>query len=273
MPLQILGENTRIGKYNPDLAEQVTKQIEQEEQQAKLETKRKPQETEKEIEPVTIPLNQDAQVVEGFIYVPSTDLYVRKEIAFAGNNWYDCHRKLDEIRERMQTIPEFIEFIKYLRANPQGVKDARPDEIDLILYNILEPTIIERGEWLDAKFYTKDNKIEIGYNYEVLKNQMVKPRNLEPLEDCLINVVNANIDLDRFLNNHTNQGMPKFHLSPTKKLRYSAPSDQTDKDTAAAFYNTIFSANFCCDYNPNTELPGLGVRPALKIRPSIQIKK
>ena len=51
---------------------------------------------------------------ENFIYVPSIDLYVAKERSHLGLNWHDAHKKLHEEGLLMPTIPQFLEFIKYL---------------------------------------------------------------------------------------------------------------------------------------------------------------
>jgi len=65
--------------------------------------------------------NQEkAPPLEGFIYVPSTKLYFAKERTLLNHNWYDTHKKLHEQNLRMPTIPQFVEFLKYLRAKTEN---------------------------------------------------------------------------------------------------------------------------------------------------------
>ena len=212
---QILGENTIPTKYNPNLAEQVTRQIEQEEKQALIETK---------INPITNPINYDAPLEEGFVYVPSINRYLGKHTRFKNSDWYHCHRQLQQESLRMPTIPEFIEFVKYLKANPQGVKDATSEEIKLIQEDILKPKDDYIGEWLDARFtLDKNNQDYIGYHH-IMKDGLLIPDNKEPLEDCLMQ--DQRIDLDSWLNNHTKQGLPKVNCL-AGNLNYNAPMPDT----------------------------------------------
>src|SRR3989338_4501364 len=57
----------------------------------------------------------NAPELKGFIYVPSIRLYVAKEKTLYGKNWYECHEELHKKDLYMITLPQFIEFIKYLK--------------------------------------------------------------------------------------------------------------------------------------------------------------
>ena len=57
---------------------------------------------------------------EGFIYVPSINLYVAKEKSLHRKNWHETHAELHSQNLYMPTIPEFIEFLKHLRSQPNN---------------------------------------------------------------------------------------------------------------------------------------------------------
>src|SRR3989338_1255645 len=58
------------------------------------------------------------QQIDNFIYVPSINLYVAKERTHLGENWFDAHKELQRQNLRMLNLPEFTEFLKYLKGNP-----------------------------------------------------------------------------------------------------------------------------------------------------------
>jgi len=83
--------------------------------------------------------------LDDFIYVPSIKLYFAKEKSHLGIDWYDTHRELLKQNLRMPTIPQFIEFLKYLRADPTS-------ENTRVYHEITETRDTWRSEWLDARF-------------------------------------------------------------------------------------------------------------------------
>ena len=268
----ILGEMTQIKKYNPDLAKQVTQQIELDEQQAEIEERKKAQikeEAQKQKEQqITSATNQDKPIINGYIYVPSLGFYVGKAKKLARNNWYDCHRQLAKTRELMPTIPEFVEFLNYLRENPNGVKDASEKEIKLILDNILSSTTPYQGEWLDARFQTnlKEKKIYIRYNHEVSEDGIVKHSNAELLENCLIEDLNVKIDLDDWLDNPTTHGLPNINVKPGH-LIYESPRLSL-MTSVARICKEQDGLYLRCVTNPSQSSQEQEVRPILNINPT-----
>ena len=171
------------------------------------------------IEPSTVPN------LTSYIYVPPIDLYVAKGKTLHGKNWYEAHKELHKQGLQMLTIPEFIEFIKYLKRNP--TKDS-----EKILDEILTARKPWRGEWLDADFKFIDDKLHINYNYRTINGEL-KPLNSEPLEDCLMENKEPGIDLEYWLNNPTKQGLPRKD-TPGGKLYYWCPVK--DNDSVGGFY-------------------------------------
>ena len=275
---KILGENTRPTKYNPDLASQVTHQIELDEQQAELEAKTRKQESEKPVEQIPTQIDDKAPVKEGFIFIPSINLYLGKERKYPNKDWYSCHISLKENEEKMTTIPQFIEFLKYLRANPKGVKDATANEIDWILNDILKPRHPYRAEWLDAKFEVNDMKevIFAHYNHEVQYSNhassntmttrlgVLVPKNSEVLEICLIEDRTPGIDLTEWLNNPTKQGLPKLDIKDGN-LGY-IPIDLNKDISVARFAASLNKVELYCQAIPSHTNAGLGVRPTKELK-------
>ena len=50
-----------------------------------------------------------------FVYVPSINTYFAKQRTNLGKNWFETHKELQTNGEKMPTIPEFLEFLKYLK--------------------------------------------------------------------------------------------------------------------------------------------------------------
>jgi hypothetical protein len=91
-----------------------------------------------------------------FIYVPSSKLYFSKERKHQGKNWFEAHKALRANDERMPTIPEFIEFLRFAKINyPQIYHEfaSRGKEYH------------SWSEWLDADFKIIEGKLHINYNH------------------------------------------------------------------------------------------------------------
>jgi len=184
----------------------------------------------------------DVPCLDGYIYIPSTKLYVAKERTLNGKSWYEAHRQLHNQGLQMLTIPEFIEFIKYLKEGYQDRKEAK--QILGEILKVREPT---RGEWLDANFKVINDRLCINYNHRTINGEL-KPFNSEPLEDCLMENKLPGIDLDYWFNNPTKQGLPKKNTSKGK-IWYWNPRNKT----FAWFYTCYDSTVF--DYAGDPNLP------------------
>jgi len=160
-----------------------------------LAAEKKKKDSERENQGVAPPL-------EGFIYVPSVDLYFAKERSHLGKEWHDTHRELHKQNLRMPTIPEFVEVLKYLRADPTAENRRVYNKIT----KVGDPL---RAEWLDANFYAKGDKLWVDYNHIVDSNGNVVAQESERLEGHLMQDKPPGISLEHWLNNPTKQGLPQ----------------------------------------------------------------
>ena len=218
------------------------------------------------VNPISAPIT-NAPPQSGYVFVPSIGLYVAKQRTLQGSNWYDCHKGLQANGERMPTIPEFVEFLKYLRANPNGVKDTPKQEVESILDDILAVRDPYRAEWLDADFKVKgklmNKKLYINYNHE-LKGGNLEPKNTEPLEQCLMKDRQPGIDLDSWLSNPTKQGLPQKNVK-IGSIWYWYP--RSDDNSVARFSANSVRANLDCYRYPSNSSTGLGVRAIRRASP------
>ncbi len=149
-------------------------------------------------------LKNNPKSLDGFEYIPSINLYVARGKKFYGESWFECDEKLQKNGERMITLPEFIEFLKYTKTNlPEIYKE------------ITEVRSPWRAEWINADFKLKGNKLCI--NSEVLdRDTLMKDKQ---------------ISLEDYLNsNHTSQGLPSKKVK-SGDLYYWIPRSNNDSVT------------------------------------------
>ena len=194
--------------------------------------------------------NVPHQDLEGFIYVPSTGLYVAKERTFHGKDWFDSHKLLQQNGERMQTILEFAEFLRHLRENPS-------DENTKIYNDITEARSPWRAEWLDADFKVKNGELYINSDH-VYGNGNLIPKNSEILdEDTLMKDKTPGISLDSWLDSPTSQGLPR-DIVKEGKMHYWCPKN--DNNSVAGFDAGSVGADLSCNGGPSNWYSDLGVR-------------
>jgi hypothetical protein len=194
-------------------------------------------------------------VNEGFIYIPSIDLYVAKEKTYFNYSWFECQVFLKERGERMLILPEFLEFLKYTRENFLDVYNA-----------ITEESFPIKAEFIDARFKIKEKKLAVGYNHTFNSERRLIAQNLEFLDkDTLME--DKKISLEDYLDyNHTSQGLPSQSVK-SGNLYYLAPNLQEADDTSVAEFDSDFGG-------PRLGLndlyfdkdPSLGVRAVREIR-------
>jgi len=182
-----------------------------------------------------------------FIYVPSVNLYVAKERALLNHNWDDTHKKLHEQNLRMPTIPQFIEFLKYLRADPT-TENRR-------VYNkITKARDPWKGEWLDAKFYAKDDELWVAYNHIINLKGDLEAKGNEKLEGQLMRDEDV-VSLEHWLNNPTKQGLPQENPEQ-EDLWYWPPKE----NKVAKFIANGICAGLNCESDHSYSHSDLGVR-------------
>lgn len=185
---------------------------------------------------------------DDFIYIPSIDLYVAKERKLHNKNWFDAHKELQSNGERMPTIPEFIEFLKYIKINsPEIYRD------------ITEVRNPWRAEWLDADFKTRGKDLYINYNHILDSEGDLIPKNSEILnQNTLMRNKTPGISLENFLElNHTKQGLPNKKVK-SGDLYYWCP--RSDNNSVAGFDAVSGRAGLSCCGLPSIRNSILGVR-------------
>ena len=165
---------------------------------------------------------------EGFIYVPSMNLYVAKERSHLRENWYEAHEALSKADSKMLTIPEFINFLNYLRKNPSGE--------NIQVYEKITQGDQWGAEWLDAYFEKREDGLWI------LTGNKTKA---EKLEKCLMKDRTPGISLNRWLKNPTSQGLPRPKIS-LGDLYYWYP----ENGRVAGFLASSFRTDLGCNRDP-----------------------
>ena len=188
---------------------------------------------------------------DGFIYVPSINLYLSEETHFKGKRWNQSHIETQKQGYTMPTISQFVEFLKYLRSDEgqSNVKNAR-----IILNEIYEVRSPWRAEWLDALFEKQDDKMLIHYNHRINGTNLIA-QNTEQLIDYLAETKTPGISLDNWLANSNKHGLPKSNCKKGN-LYYWKPTN----GNVARFDASSVRANFGCDWDPDDRDVSLGVR-------------
>ena len=193
--------------------------------------------------------SHSAKELEGFIYVPSINLYMAKERTFKGESWNETHKLLQKENKFMPTIYHFTEYLKYLKTDYQD-----RDEADEILDDILK-TGDYRAEWLDAKFEKRKNGLYLLSDHRI-ENKKLIAKSEHPLESCLME--DSYVDFD-----FNSQGLPTSKSKSQKyeqgeNLYFYPPVD----GRVARFGVSSGNANLnCYDGAPDYSSGGLGVFP------------
>lgn len=253
----IIGQrDSRKINYDPDLANKINQKVAEEKRQGVLEkkinTEPKTEEPMPEIaqeKPAIV--NPNYNPIKGFIYIPSIKMYVAKEKRLEGFGWRHVWEALEEENMKMPTIYQFKEFLRYLKENPQGTKDASSKEIESILDEILTARDPWRSEWLDAYFEVKEYGGYISGMHIMTENKSKS----EVLDDYLEKSKCPGIDLNHWLYNSNKQGLPK-EKAKKGDLNYWSP----ERGSVARFYANSIRANLSCYGSPENSDSSLGVR-------------
>lgn len=204
----------------------------------------------------------NSKILTDFIHVPQINLYVAKNRILQNKDWSECHKELQTKDCRMLTIKEFAEFLRYLKANPNGVPNASSQEISAILDEILTIRALWRGEWLDAKFEKKRREMYINHGHELQQNGALKPKYSEQLEDYLTEDRKPGIALDDWINNQSKQGLPRPNIAQGD-LYYWFPRE----NFVARFCADSDWAYLDCNRVPDVRSDALGVRAVRRDAP------
>ena len=170
--------------------------------------------------------------LSGFIYVPSTKLHISRQKTHFGKNWRDSHEN------GMQTPLEFVEFLKHVKIN-------NPD-----VYNeITQVGNPWRAERIDAYFEERKDGMY------VLTGNRVRVEKLD--EDTLME--NKRISLDSWLENPTNQGLPRKDVKKGNLYFYHPTND------AVARVGAVDDVAYLgCDGGLDNGFSSLGVRAVVR---------
>ena len=149
-------------------------------------------------------------------------------------------------------VPEFIEFVKYLRS-PEG-----KSEITLandILNNILYPEGLVRGEYLDARF-EKTNGLLYVYEENIFSEDNVI---LGIKSVSSSNASSRKIDFEDWLNQSTHTGLPCRDVLKGD-LTYYVPQGSC----VASFYE-LDGLRFDCVQETDYSEEALGVRAVREV--------
>ena len=195
------------------------------------------------IEPLVENNNDD------FIYVPAIGLYVAKERTLLGEDFYSCQEKLHVENSKMLNLPEFKEFLKYVKVN-------NPD----IYSEITEVRDPWRAEWIDADFKYENKQFFIVYHVFDDKGNIIQKK--EELDrNTLFEDRTPGISLEDYLKNSTGQGLPLKSVEEGN-LYYWAP--MKDNNSVARFNADGDGANLDYYTGSAVRLSNLGVRAAKK---------
>jgi hypothetical protein len=184
--------------------------------------------------------------LENYMLIPSLNLYVAKQKTLKGKNWFQAHQELQASGQRMLTIPEFIEVLKY-------TKQHQPE----IYREITEVRSPWRAEWLDADFKLKAGKLYIHSNHLYQGTELVsQTTQLLDSETLRENRV-PGISLEQWLENPTSQGLPKQNIA-SGNLHYFKPEE--NDHSVARFSAGSGGAYLSCNRIPSFSDTDLGVR-------------
>lgn len=201
-----------------------------------------------------------------FIFIAELNLHVAKERTLHGRNWLETHKALVSNGERMLTIMEFIEFLRYIRV-------ALPD-----LYGQINEKRMGSpwtAEWLDADFKKIGDDIYMNSYHVIDTNGDLVPQKSEAIDnDTLMNdrtpfPSNSGMSLEDYLESgHTGQGLPNKEVKPGEEY-YFYPTGEFKT-------GTIFDrAGLNCGrgLTPFDGHPSLGVRAVIGPIPIIPLPR
>ncbi|MBU1129648.1 MAG: hypothetical protein KJ949_03395 [Nanoarchaeota archaeon] len=149
-------------------------------------------------------------------YVPSIGLWVAKEkILFGRVSFYNAQKKLYySNNQKIPTIPEFREFLKYTKENDKEV------------YNKIIYGRSSGPEFLDAKFKKEEGKWIVYFHNFDEKGKIVEK--FEELDENTLMDEREQISLDNLLEYPTKQGLPTNRVPRgvgSSSVYYTPPQD------------------------------------------------
>ena len=192
-----------------------------------------------------------ASNLEGFIYVPSVNLYVAKERSCLGKDWNESQRELRSQKLAMPTPYQFREFLKYLR-------NSSDSENQRLFKEIKEVRSPWRANWINARFEKRKQEMYM-ISENALKNINIIHGTFEieetKLDDFLDKDRTPGISLDDWLDSNARHGLPQQKIKQGD-LYYWYPRD----GAVARFVAVSGRADLSCGVDPLDSDASLGVR-------------
>ena len=206
------------------------------------------------------PINKD-----GFIYVPSINLYLSEETHFKGKDWKESHIETQKQGCTMPTIQQFVEFLRYLRSDEGKAKVKNADKILNEIYEVRNPW---RSEWLDAYYFEqKAEDMLVNYNHKFNGTSLIA-QNTEQLTNYLAETKIPGISLEDWLENPNPHGLPKSNCKDGKLCYW-----QPENGRVARFYADSGRAILGCDGVPDVRYDSLRVRLVASAENASQISQ
>ena len=217
------------------------------------------------VSPVQVaPPRTNAPNLNGYVYVPSINLYVAKNRDLNGLTWNQATDKIYNQgvnvagqRAEMPTPFEFMSYLKHISAGP--VKGLPESERQEIINDILKVGNY-RGNWLNAKFVKRAKGFNnLGIETFSFDASGKATKNIIPLEQCLWQDGWADI------NSMNNQGLLTKSYGSSYEQGKNAHFWYPRENAVAVFDAGSDRANLSCDGDPDNSYFSLGVR--LVVRP------
>ena len=264
---QILGENTGPGKYNPELAKQIAKQIEQEEKQTRLEEKRKPKNAQPTQLPIVNPTNIPANTywtIPGVKYRGNiVDVQVLKDLLDKGNpkTQDDWAKYSINARKRGDFyLPDFPLFYNTLETACSLKSDSQVEEFKERIKEI------SRTRWIMTLTRIKYN--DQGRDFIVHDDGMPTQYELEESfigEDAIIPAKSSVYLYQKLLGTDSSIDKIKqvfnwLNATETYIWRLNGRSNSLDERVAGFYASPLHWASLGCYRGLSSEDDGLGLR-------------
>ena len=188
------------------------------------------------------------------------DILIAQERGLQNKNWDQAQEALHTEWKFMPTIRQYVDFLSDLRSGKKlytgdGKKLAQQKRAS-ILDDIIKVRDPWRAEWFDAFFSKQGEQFYIAYHKFNSAGKLEQVQ--EPLQECLMQDKTPGIDLEDWLQNANEQGLPSPKINQGS-LYYWTPRD----GRVAGFGAVSDRAGLDCDWGPLGSDSALGVRAGI----------
>ena len=267
MTIDIIGDNPRRSRYDPNLANEFNKQVEDEERRKKLEerldARKKPEEV---VKPEKVAVSADFDPSQ-YVLVPEHNVLIAKEATLKEKKWRETHFELAKDGLYMPRIDVFMQHFKNVRDAYSGERSLfngnNAELSDSELDHLWKYLAFSDGSlcvtWLDALFEDiglagRPSQRWIWTNHRTAGNNLVGdhvPLEWHLAEDGVIDLKHLN-----------SQGLPlptaksiSQKCSAGSSIEYMCPTN----GRVAGYSSAARNAYLCCGKDPVKSVPHLGV--------------